>query len=214
MFAQVFLSLDEVCLEIHPGLVVFQFGTPGYAVFLEQPCFCNEAVRNSENLSFGDCITCCCRIVDALVEPRIKTLKRPVGVVFFSKFGDVCHEVHGGDPRIVAAEVVDNLERQNSRVPYQHLLEGVEVVFFKHRQYLIVDCGIHVSTVVALTTLFPVFPEVNVFVKGSCPCRYCGCSTGVSWSEKWDWDDKHVLCLHQDKPKVAILPPPPPCGDS
>ena len=61
------LRLDEVCLEIHPGFVVLRISPPGSAVFLELPPFCNEDVRNLDELSFGDGIACpCCVVYDSL----------------------------------------------------------------------------------------------------------------------------------------------------
>ena len=99
---QVCLCLYETSLEVHPGLVVLQLGPQGLAVFLELPRFYDEAVWDSKALYFGDGIACRCPVINALVESRIETLERLVGVEWLPQIGVVHREVRGGDLHIVA----------------------------------------------------------------------------------------------------------------
>ena len=94
-FAQVYLRLDEVCLEINPVFVVLLLGTPGSAVFLELPCFYNKAVGNLDKMYFSDELAHCCSVVNTLIEPYIEALERLVGVLWLSEFGVVSREVRG-----------------------------------------------------------------------------------------------------------------------
>ena len=46
-----------------------------------------------------------------------------------------------------------------------------------------------------------------LLVKGGFPSWDDGHSTGVNWEDKRDWFNNHVLCRHQDEPKVPVLAP-------
>ena len=57
----------------------------------------------------------------------------------------------------MAIEVADDMERRNCQVSCENVLEGGYVGILKHRQYLIVECGIHISELIVFTTVFLVF---------------------------------------------------------
>ena len=67
LFAQVGLRLDEVCLELSPGLFRLQVGAPDSALFLEIPCLCVQAVGNVDELSLCDGIACRGCVINTLV---------------------------------------------------------------------------------------------------------------------------------------------------
>ena len=94
-----------------------------------------------------------------------------IGFIWLSEFGVVHCEVHGGYPPIVAIEVADYLERRDCQVSCEHVLEGGYVGIFKHCQYLIVECGIHILELIVFTTVFLAFREEFFLLNGAVHAR-------------------------------------------
>ena len=73
-FTQVVLHLDEMGLEVHTYFVLVQLGPTGSTVLLNLPRFCNEVMRDPDDMDFGDWIVRRGCVVGALVETRLEAL--------------------------------------------------------------------------------------------------------------------------------------------
>ena len=95
LFPQVSLRFDEVCLKLSPGLFQIRLGSPGLAVFLELPRFCDKAIGDADDLPFRDWLVRCGCIVHTLIQPRAEALEGIFGIVSFPELLVVIGQVLG-----------------------------------------------------------------------------------------------------------------------
>ena len=102
---QVWLRLDEMCLEFIPVILRLQFYAPDLAVFLKLACLRDEAICDAHDLNFSDRLVWYGYLVYALVDPRIEALERLIGADGLPNILVICRKVRGWYPGIVSIEM-------------------------------------------------------------------------------------------------------------
>ena len=161
-------------------------GPPGSAVLLKLPRFCNEAICDLKNLSFGGGLACRCLLTYALIDPHIEALNRLLSVECFSQLGGVCRKLPGRYPRIVDIKLAEQWNHRYREVSHGYVLEGGESGVLEFCHELISDCSVDVLTLVVLTMLLRILPGEFPIVKGFFTCRDGWRSTGFSWVDEVD----------------------------